>query len=269
MRRLLKNPGRFLIPLVLALFFTAPALAQHEHQHPVKNPPESEVRLDEKLGEYIPLELQFTDEQGQKVSLKELLRVPTLIVPIYYACPNVCSFLQGGLAQSLKEVKLAPGESYQILSVSFDETETPADAAKARTNYLGIVGSGFPPKAWRFLTGDETAIRALTGSAGYYFKRQGKDFLHPVAVFAVTTDGKIVRYLHGTRFLSKDLTLALVEASEGRVGATIRRMAQFCFSYDPQNRTYVFNLLRVTATVVILTLGSFFLYLVLGSKKKN
>ena len=69
----------------------------------------------------------------------------------------------------------------------------------------------------------------------------------------VSGTGTIVRYLSGTNFLPMDLSLALIEASEGRIGTTIRKVATFCFSYDPQKKTYVFNLLRVAATVTILT----------------
>lgn len=262
---MLKKPLIALVFLVLLALWPATAPAEQAHQHHEAPPPAtSEVRLEERLGASLPQELEFVDEQGNRSRLGDLLQLPTIIAPIYYGCPNVCSFLQGGLAQALKEVKLTPGKDFQVLSVSFDETETPEHARKAAATYRGIIGPGFPPQAWRFLTGEEKDIRALTEAAGYYFKRQDKDFLHPVAILVVSPEGTIARYLHGTRFLSKDLTLALIEAREGRVGVGIRRLAQFCFSYDPVGRTYVFNLLRVSATVVILTLVGFFLYLHLG-----
>jgi protein SCO1/2 len=94
-------------------------------------------------------------------------------------------------------------------------------------------------------------------------------FLHPVAIFVVDSKGTIIRYLHGTRFLPKDLTLALIEASEGRLGTTIQKMVRFCFSYDAENKTYVFNLLRVTGTVVLLTAVAFLAFLLFGGKKKK
>ncbi len=109
---------------------------------------------------------------------------------------------------------------------------------------------------------------ALTGAAGYHFQRIDGEFQHPVAIFVVSTDGTIVRYLHGTRLLAKDLTLALYEAREGHVGTTIRKMVQYCFSYDPEQKTYVFNLLRVSATVILVTLGAFLTFLLLAGKKE-
>jgi protein SCO1/2 len=90
-----------------------------------------------------------------------------------------------------------------------------------------------------------------------------------VAIFVVTADGTIVRYLHGTHVLPKDLALALAEAKAGHVGTTIRKMVQFCFSYDPEQKTYVFNVLRVSATVILATLGIFLAYLLVSGKKKT
>ena len=95
------------------------------------------------------------------------------------------------------------------------------------------------------------------------------DFLHPVVVFIVDSKGTIVRYLHGTHFLAKDITLALVEASEGRLGKTIQKVVRFCFSYEAENKTYVFNLLRVSGTVVLLTAAAFLAFLFFGGKKSK
>lgn len=244
---------------------TGPATAT-EHVHPRTTAPAT-VGLDERLGARIPLDLTFRDETGHVVSLRELVTVPTVIAPVYYQCPNVCSFLQGGLARALPEVKLAPGKAFRVLSVSFDETETPELARSSQAIYLEAMQQRFPAGAWSFLTGDPENIHRLLDAAGYRFQRQGKDFLHPVAIFVVAGDGKIVRYLHGTSVLPMDLTLALVEASEGRIGPTIRRVAQFCFSYDAESRRYVFNLFRVSATVILLTAGAFLAFLILRGRK--
>jgi protein SCO1 len=241
----------------------------HEHPAAPSIVPDTQVGLDERLGQHIPLDITFRDETGQPVVLKELIQGPTIIAPIYYGCPNVCNFLQGGLAMVLGDVALKPMEQYRILSISFDETETPAQAAQSKRNYLGAIRGEFPPQAWSFLTGDEPQIRRFTDAIGFQFQRQGVDFLHPVAVVVVAGDGQIIRYLHGTRFLAMDVTLALVEASEGRVGATIRRVASFCFDYDPENRRYVFNLLRVSGTVIFLSAGGFLAFLLLSGRKKK
>ncbi len=242
--------------------------AQNQYQNPPPIADPAKVGLDERLGARLPLELSFRDEDGHPVQLRELVDRPTVIAPVYYRCPNVCHFLQGELAQVLPQLQLAAGSDYRVLSISFDETETPEIARRNRDTYLAAAGGKVPQEGWRFLTGDPPAIMALTGAVGYRFQRVGVDFQHPVAILVVSADGTIVRYLHGTRILPKDLALALSEAKAGVVGTTIRKMVQYCFSYDPAQKTYVFNLLRVAATVILATLGAFFVFLLLTGKKR-
>lgn len=262
-----------LATLIATASFAVEAPAEHrpmhEHQHMAPAADDTEIGLDERLGAKLPLELTFRDETGKTVTLRELIDGPTLILPIYYNCTNVCNFLQGGLARTLPQIKLEAGSQYRVLSLSFDETETPELAARYRKTYYDAIGAPFPAQGWRFLTGDQDNIRRFTEAIGYRFRRQGHDFVHPVASVVVAGDGTVVRYLYGTSFLPKDVTLALVEAGEGRVGPTIRKMVEFCFSYDPQQKTYVFNLLRVSATVVIVTVVAFFLFLLFGGRKKS
>ncbi|MGK2907132.1 MAG: SCO family protein [Desulfuromonadales bacterium] len=241
-----------------------------EHVHPVEavenagNP-----GLDEKLGARIPLDLAFRDEQGNPVTLAELVSKPTILAPVYYRCPNVCHFLQGDLARVLPGIKLKAGEDYQVISFSFDETESPELALRTRDTYYTAMKNQYPDKAWRFLTGDLESIRKLTDAAGFHFQRVGTEFLHPVVFFVVSPEGIIVRYLHGTHIVPKDLTLALYEAKSGHVGTTIRKMVQYCFSFDPKQKTYVFNLLRVSATVILATLAIFAGFLIFGGKKSK
>ncbi|HKJ05205.1 MAG TPA: SCO family protein [Geopsychrobacteraceae bacterium] len=225
--------------------------------------------LEEKLGANLPLEVEFVDSEGQTVLLGDLIDRPTLVVPVYYRCRNVCNYLLGGLANTLPDIKLEPGEFYRVVTISFDESETPELAAQSKRTFMTAMQGKFPASSWDFLTGEEQNIRKVTDAAGYYYKKEGDDFLHPIAAFVVTGEGKIVRYLSGYRFLPLDLTMALVEASEDRIGIPIRKALEFCFSYDPEGRRYVFNLLRVSGTVILLTLGSFLTYLIISGRKKR
>ena len=254
--------------LILAIFFLS-ALPSLIGSHELKDAVMSGIGLTEHLGARIPLDLTFRDETGKPVILADLITGPTIILPVYYSCTNVCNFLQGGLASALPAVKRKPGEEYRVISVSFDETETPELASRYKRMYLASMSTPFPQDGWRFLTGDNRNIRRLTDAAGYGFQRKGRDFIHPIASFVVAKDGTIVRYLYGTSFLPKDLTLAFVEAREGKTGMTIRKVVGYCFSFDPSGKTYVFNILRVGATVVFMTAGSFLAFLLMTGKKRR
>ncbi len=251
---------------VMATSEQKPAEPQHVHPSPDAVPPDA-VALNEQLGSYLPLDLTFRDENGQPIRLADLVTKPTVIAPIYYRCPNVCHFLQGDLARVLPQLKLKGGEDYQVISISFDETEQPELAKRSRNTYYAAMTEGYPQGAWRFLTGELDQILSLTNAAGFHFQKVGADYLHPVAFFVVSKDGQIIRYLHGTHVLPKDLTLALYEAKDGRVGTTIRKVVQFCFSFDPEQKTYVFNILRVSATAILATLFIFAAFLMFGGKK--
>lgn len=244
---------------------STPSTDDSAHQH---HEQPAQVGVDEQLGGKMNLDLHFVDETGTPVLLSDIIDKPTIIAPIYYRCPNVCNFLQAGLAQALPGVELEPGVDYQVLSISFDDTDTPQAAKGSKGTYYTAMGRPYPEQAWRFLTGNQDNIDRFLNGIGYSVERKGEDFLHPVAVVIVGPDGKVSRYLYGTRFLPKDLTLGLIEASEGRVGTAIQRALSICFSYDPAGKKYVFNLLQVAATVVLLTAGGLFAFLMFTGRRK-
>jgi protein SCO1/2 len=225
------------------------------------------VGVDEHLGAKIPLDITFRGETGAPVLLSDLVKGPTIILPVYYRCSNVCFTLQGHFANALQSLESKPLQDYRVISVSFDEEETPEMAARSRHAYLSAMKKPFPEEGWRFLTGDVTSIRRLTDALGYGFKRQRHEFAHPVVSIAVSGDGTIVRYLYGVTILPKDLALALVEARSGVAGGSIHKLMDYCFTYDPVGRTYVFNLLKVSATAVILCTGGFMVFLLLTGRK--
>ena len=55
----------------------------------------------------------------------------------------------------------------------------------------------------------------------------------------LTETGKLSRYLYGIRFKTRDMRLALTEASDGKVGSISDRVLLFCFHYDPSEKSYV------------------------------
>lgn len=229
----------------------------------------ADTGIDEHLGARLPLETVFRDESGRAVRLAELVSGPTIILPVYYRCTNVCYNLQWNIAKTLPRIRPQAGQDYRVISISFDEQETPQDAARFKAIYLDAMHTPFPDGGWRFLTGDAAAITRVTSALGFSFQRRGRDFLHPVASIVISGDGTIVRYLYGTTILPKDLTLALTEAREGRSGSAIRTVMEYCFSFDPLQKTYVFNLLRVSGTVVLLCAGGFLAFLVFGGRKRK
>ncbi len=253
-----------IIFLSAALFMAAGTAFSHETAVS-----RADVALDEKLGQYIPADATFTDENGNRVILNEIIDKPTIIAPVYFGCMHECPLLLSGLAQVLGKIELAkPGKDYQAIALSFDENDTPHIARDKKVNYIKAVGRPFPEDAWKFLTGDKTNIRKFTDAIGFKFQRDSQhDFSHPVTIVVIAPGGKIVRYIEGMTFLPFEVTMAITEAAQGRVGTTTQKVLQYCFSYDPLKKSYVFNILKVTATVMILFVGSFLAWLLITSKK--
>jgi protein SCO1/2 len=119
------------------------------------------------------------------------------------------------------------------------------------------------------LTGDKENIRKLTDAIGFHFRRVGEDFEHPVGLIILAPDGKIIRYMYGADLLSFDLKMALVEASQGKIGPAISKVVRFCFSYDPKANKLVFNTLKVTGTVTLLFALSFVVFLLFKGRRQH
>jgi protein SCO1/2 len=255
-----------IILLSVALFMAADTAFSHE-----TTASRADVALDEKLGEYIPADASFVDENGKRVTLKNIIDRPTIIAPVYFGCMHECPLLLSGLAQVLGKIELAkPGRDYRVIALSFDENDTPQIAREKKVNYMKAVGRPFPEEAWKFLTGGKADIRKFTDSIGFKFQRDSQhDFSHPVTIVVIAPGGKIVRYIEGMTFLPFEVTMAITEAAQGRVGTTTQKVLQYCFSYDPLKKSYVFNILKVTATVMILFVGSFLAWLLITSKKNQ
>jgi protein SCO1/2 len=253
---------KIILVFIFFVFFQKSLYAHVEHPKEQKG-----IGIDEKLGQVIPLDLTFKDENDNPIILKRLIHTPTILAPVYFSCPDVCSFLLYNLSGVINNLSAEPGKEYRVLAVSFDETEQPELAREKKRLYLKMIERPFPEEAWIFLTGDQENIRKLTDSIGFYFKREGKAFQHPVALIILSPDGKITRYIYGMDFLPFDLKMAIWEASEGRVGPTISKVLRFCFSYDPKGRKYVFNTLKVTGIVTLAFAFAFILFLVFRGRK--
>ncbi len=221
-----------------------------------------EVGIDEKLGATLPLDLAFKGEDGQPVTLRQLIDKPTILTLNYFRCAGICTPQLNGVVEVLNRTEAVPGKDFQVITVSFDERDTPEMAAQKRTNYLGELTRPFPPAAWRFLTGPATASRALADAVGFRYKQVGDDFVHAAAIIFISPQGKVTRYMYGVTYLPADLQLAAQEAARGEAQPTINKFLKFCFSYDPAGRKYVLNTTAISATVTILAALIFVVVLV-------
>jgi protein SCO1/2 len=237
--------------------------AAHDHAAMVAAAPtDGSVDVEEKIGDILPEDIRFSDENGSARTLGQMVDKPTIIAFIFYHCPTACPLIQSNLAHALNSAPVTLGRDFQVLSVSFDPEDTPQHAREARKDYTGILKTPPPDGAWRFLTGSQADIHRLTDAAGFRYIRQGsRQFVHPNVLMVISPSGKIIRYLHGTEYLPFDIGMAVTEASRETPGVSIRKMLSYCFDYDRTKNRYAFNLFKVFGAVTLTVLGVFLFFL--------
>ena len=234
-----------------------------------------EIGVDEKLGNNIPLDLTFNDENGNPVKLRYLISGPTVLALVYYNCPGICNPLMFELANVMNKSDLEPGYDYNVVAISIDEYENSKNASEKKKEMLSGFDKDISPDSWRFLTGSLENIKAVTNAAGFYFKREGKELRHAGTLIFLDKNGKICRYLfpgytenHGYGILPFDFKMAVIETSESKVTPTVARFLRFCFSYDTQGQKYALNITRISGAAILVFVGIFLLVIKLKPKKK-
>jgi protein SCO1/2 len=227
-----------------------------------KNVNWSGVSVDENLGKKIPLDATFLDEHGNRTTMGGFVDRPTLMLPVYYTCPQSCGLLLGNLASALNDVPLKPGKDYRVLAFSIDYEDDPHNALQAKKNYVKILKKGFPEEEWKFFSGNNLNIRRVTDAAGYRFRRTGRhNFIHPNVLIVLARDGTIIRYMYGQFYLPFDIAMALTEATRGIPAISVRKLLSYCFSYEPKNKTYSFRIVRILGVGFMVLLGIMFFFL--------
>src|SRR5664279_1717807 len=241
---------RFLLVLTITAMAVSTGQVKGQPAPPTFAP--GEVGIDEKLGATIPLDLVLKGEDGQPVTLRQLIDKPTILTLNYFRCAGICTPQLSGVAEVLNRTEAVPGKDLQVITVSFDERDEPEVAAQKRTNYLNEITRPFPPSAWRFLTGPGATTKALADAVGFKFKRDQDDFIHAAVIIFISPKGQITRYMYGVSYLPADVQMAAQEAARGEAQPTINKFLKFCFSYDPAGRKYVLNTTSIGATIIIL-----------------
>ncbi|MBW1897835.1 MAG: SCO family protein [Deltaproteobacteria bacterium] len=252
-----------------------PLIFHESHKHhnnsseePGRAEMEKQIGVDERLGQKINLDIMFRDEHQSYLKLKDFITKPTIILPVYFSCPQACSMMLASLSQAVNDVPLVPGEDYQILALSFDAEDTPEVARQAKENYFKLITKKFPRGKWRFATGRQKEIDSMMNALGYRLKKTGpRMFIHPNVLIVIAPGGQIIRYLYGMRFLPFDIGMALTEAAKGTPHMSVRRILSYCFDYDSKSKTYVFKSFRIAAISIILLLAVFLFFLLRKSRK--
>jgi protein SCO1/2 len=199
---------------------------------------------------------------------------PLVIAPVYYKCPRLCGLLLDGLYSLINKLPLKLGDDFNVLVVGFDPTESASDAEEVRSKLnirlkeeaRGVTG------ALNYVVGDERSTATLMDQLGFRYKKDGEDFAHSAALMILTPTGEISQYFTGIEFSPWDVRLALVEASQGKIGTAIDHLLLYCFRFDPLQGKYtwaVVALLRVGGVLTLIGLGLVYFFFVKRGARKE
>lgn len=240
--------------------------------NPAATSDDVEIGVVEHLDEYLPEGIQLVNEQGEKVVLTEIIDKPTILNFVYYRCPGICNPLMEGVASVMDRSDLVAGEDYQVFTISFDPGETIDLGIRKKETYLSLLSEQKAEEArkgWQFFTGDSASILKATNATGFKYKKTGNDFIHAASLIVVSDKAKITRYLNGMFFLPFEWKMAVVEASKGKSGATINKVLNFCYTYDPAGQAYVLNVTKLGGIMIMLFATALLLILVLKPRSRS
>lgn len=226
--------------------------------------------IDQNLNRRLPLSAPFVNSTGQPVQLGDYFdKRPVLLAEVYYSCGLLCPQVMHGAAEALSKTGLHAGKDYEVVIASFDPADTPQLGAGEKQRFLGWLGDPGAASGVHFLTGTQSSIDALTHATGFHYVRvqgaggQMNQFAHSSVIMVATPDGRLSKYFSGIEYQPRDLRLAMVDASNHRIGSVSDLFLLYCCSYNPSAGRYTVSILRVLslAAVVMMLIVGGILYL--------
>ncbi len=225
--------------------------------------PDSGIGVDQKLKDVVPLDLWFTDSDGQKVQLRDLFTGrPVILMPIFYECGGVCALELNGMVATLKDfTKDFVGEHFDLITFTIKPTETVEQAAQKKGELLDVYNHRGAEDGWHFLVGEQKEIAALTEAIGFRYEYDPKTgaVIHPAAAVVLTPTGQISQYFLETSYMPSALLDAIQTANKGSIGRKVDNETFWnCVEIDPltgQRSLNVLKFLRLTALVTLIAVA--------------
>jgi protein SCO1/2 len=263
--------------LLAALMFSAPGRAQYSVDQPAMGNVQhglpsylQHAGIAQNLNHELPLHAKFVDASGQTVMLgKYFGNMPVVMAEVYFSCGMLCPQVMHGAANALKQTGLKAGKDYEVVITSFDPQDTPLQAAAEKQRFVEWMGDPAAAAGVHFLTGAQPSIDAITDATGFHYVRvQGPDgklnqFAHSSVIMVATPDGRLSKYFSGIEYAPRDLRLAVVEASNHKIGTAADLFLLYCCSYSASSGRYTVSILRVLGlagvVTILIVLGIFYL----------
>ena len=233
------------------------------------------IGIDQRLGEQLPLDLEFVDAQGEKIVLGQYFSdKPVALALVYYECPMLCTQVLNGLVRSLRALPFDIGAEFEVVTVSIDPGETAELAAAKKSEYILTYGRDGAESGWHFLTGSQGEITRLAEAVGfrYAYDPETDFYIHASGIMLLTPAGKLARYFYGIEYSVKDLRLGLIESADNEIGSPVDQLLLTCFQYDPRTGKYglvIMRSLRVAGIATVAALAVFVFVMVRRDRRRG
>ncbi len=192
-------------------------------------------------GAHLPLAAEFVDEQGGAVPLGRFFAgKPVVLVLDYLRCKTLCGLTLENLAAGLNALPLDAGRDFQVVVISIDPRDKPADLAVAKAKYLRAYHHPAGDGGWHFLTGPQSLVQRVADTVGFPYRYEPAldQYIHPAGFVVAAPEGSISRYLLGVNPQPNELESALAGAVHGKALGLVKRLLLLCHGDTPQLGRY-------------------------------
>ncbi len=211
----------------------------------------------QKQGSALPGGLQLRDASGRTQELDAVFgRAPVILALGYFHCPSLCGVVRNDLFEALAKSGLRGPADYELVAISIDPAETPADAAAALADDRDRYPMPGSDRAWHFLTGDAAAVAAVEEAVGFRSRYDVhlRQFLHPAGIVVLTPDRRVSGYVLGVGYSAGDIATAVTLAQSGALAAAASPILLLCFDHDATTGRYSLAIMKVLRLGGLLTL---------------
>ncbi|HEX4025760.1 MAG TPA: hypothetical protein VHX52_13815 [Steroidobacteraceae bacterium] len=226
-------------------------------------PPPDLGRADwqQRLGQPLPLQLRYLDEQGHQVPLGSYFgRRPVALILMYLSCSQLCPLTMRLTQQAFRRAGLVPGRDFDLLAVSIDPWDRPAAAAQRK---LQLAGSDAWRRGLHILTAvpgtDPSATLAAAAGFGYLYDPHSRQYGHPAGWVLTDAHGRINRYFFGLQYDPATLRAAVRQAAAGARPTWSQPLRLLCYCLVVLTGRYdgrILDILRVACFGVVLLGGA-------------
>jgi protein SCO1 len=201
----------------------------------------SEFAFSPHPGAHLPLNAQFTDEQGRTVTLARFFAgKPVILVLDYLRCKTLCGLTLENLAAGLGALPFEAGRDFQVAVISIDSRDQAVDLAAAKAKYLAVYRHPPADEGWHFLTGTPPVVQSLADMVGFHYRYEPAldQYIHPAGFIVADPDGNISRYILSVSTNAEDLREALADAAARRSVSLVTRLLLLCHGNTPPLARY-------------------------------